>query len=49
MTAFEPLPEQRPVTTGWRATARQLWHDTMGRIGLRDGRGGRASSPSSGR
>lgn len=34
MTAFEPLAEQRPVTTGWRAAARELWRDSMGRTGL---------------
>lgn len=34
MTAFEPLAESVPVTTGWRAAARELWRDGMGRTGL---------------
>lgn len=38
MSTFEPLPDPAqpalPVTTGWRAAARELWHDRMGRVGL---------------
>jgi peptide/nickel transport system permease protein len=34
VTAFEPMSDVGPVTTGWRAALRELWQDAMGRTGL---------------